>query len=101
MAAHDKHDREPVILGGARLPQGRFLGALSSLTAAELGQIAVQAAVERSGIDTANVDEVLIGTSSARGRGRRSPGRLASAQGCRITSVARRSTRCAAAASRR
>jgi acetyl-CoA C-acetyltransferase len=29
--------RQPVILGGARTPQGRFLGALASLSAVDLG----------------------------------------------------------------
>lgn len=68
-----KHAREAVILSGARLPQGRFLGALSSLTAAELGQIAVKAAVERSGIDAGNVDEVLIGNVVSAGTGQALP----------------------------
>jgi acetyl-CoA C-acetyltransferase len=34
MAKHSKHARDAVILGGARTPQGKFLGALASLTAA-------------------------------------------------------------------
>lgn len=73
MATNGKHAREAVILSGARLPQGRFLGALSSLTAAELGQIAVKAAVERSGIDAADVDEVLVGNVVGAGTGQALP----------------------------
>ena len=32
---HDKSLRDPVILGSARTPQGKFLGSLASLTAAK------------------------------------------------------------------
>ena len=46
----EKSLRDPVILSSARTPQGKFLGGLASLTAAELGQNVVKAAVERSGI---------------------------------------------------
>ncbi len=54
--------RIPVILkGGARTPIGRFLGGLSSFSAPELGAIAVRAAVERSGIDVRDVEEVIMG----------------------------------------
>ena len=69
----DKHAREAVILGSARTPQGKFLGGLSSLTAAQLGQVAVRAAVERSGIDSANVHEVIIGNVVSAGLGQALP----------------------------
>ncbi|MCC6896513.1 MAG: acetyl-CoA C-acyltransferase [Anaerolineae bacterium] len=65
--------RDPVILGSARTPQGKFLGGLASLTAAELGQIAVKAAVERSTIDTNNIDEVIIGNVVNAGVGQALP----------------------------
>ncbi len=65
--------REAVILGGARTPHGRFLGALSGLSAARLGQIAVRAAVERAGIDPAAVDEVIIGNVVSAGVGQALP----------------------------
>ncbi|MCA0453473.1 MAG: acetyl-CoA C-acyltransferase [Chloroflexi bacterium] len=70
---HDKSLRDPVILGSARTPQGKFLGGLASLTAAELGQIAVKAAVERSTIDTNNIDEVIIGNVVNAGVGQALP----------------------------
>ncbi len=66
---HDKNLRDPVILGSARTPQGKFLGGLALLTAAELGQIAVKAAVGRSGIDTAHIDELIIGNVVSAGVG--------------------------------
>ena len=58
---HNKHLRDSVILGSARTPLGKFLGGLAPLTAAELGQIAVKAALSRSGIDSNKIDEVIIG----------------------------------------
>jgi len=70
---HDKSLRDPVIRGSARTPQGKFLGGLASLTAAELGQIAVKAAVERSTIDTNNIDEVIIGNVVNAGVGQALP----------------------------
>lgn len=65
--------REVVILGSARTPQGKFLGALSSLSASELGQIAVRAAVERAGIDVNNVNEVILGNVVSAGVGQALP----------------------------
>ncbi len=73
MVTNDKHANEAVILGAARTPQGRFLGGLASLTAAELGRIPVRAAVERSGIDTGHIDEVIIGNVVGAGTGQALP----------------------------
>jgi acetyl-CoA C-acetyltransferase len=53
--------RVPVIVAAARTPIGKFLGALSSLTAPELGAVAIKAAVERAGISAADIDEVIMG----------------------------------------
>ena len=53
--------REVYIVGAARTPIGRFLGGLSSLSATDLGTVAVRAAVERSGIDPTTVEDVIIG----------------------------------------
>ncbi len=50
-----------VILGAARTPLGRFCGALSGVPATALGAEAIRAAIGRSGIDPARVDEVLMG----------------------------------------
>lgn len=51
-----------VILDGARTPFGKFGGALSSLSASELGGIAIKEALKRSSIQPEQVDEVIIGT---------------------------------------
>lgn len=64
-----ENGREPVILGAARTPTGRLLGALSSLTSTELGALAVKAAVERSGIDPDSVYEVIMGQVLGAGAG--------------------------------
>jgi acetyl-CoA C-acetyltransferase len=73
MKMADKHAREAMILGSARTPQGKFLGALSSLTAAELGKIAVKAALERSKINTQDIDEVILGNVVSAGVGQALP----------------------------
>jgi acetyl-CoA C-acetyltransferase len=50
-----------VIISGARTPMGGLQGCLSAATAPELGASAIAAAVERSGIDAADIDEVFMG----------------------------------------
>ncbi len=70
---NDKQLREAVILSAARTPQGKFLGALSSLTAAQLGQVAVKAAVDRSGINAGDLNEVILGNVVSAGVGQALP----------------------------
>src|SRR5215208_3899597 len=53
--------RIPVIVSAARTPIGKFLGGLSSVTAPELGAVAIRAALERAGIDGGEVEEVIMG----------------------------------------
>lgn len=53
--------REVVIVGAARTPIGAFQGALSKLTAPQLGAIAIKAALERSGVSPAQVNETIMG----------------------------------------
>ncbi|HYC97599.1 acetyl-CoA C-acetyltransferase [Brevundimonas sp.] len=50
-----------VIVSAARTPVGSFLGALSSLPASKLGEVAIRAALERAGVDATEVDEVILG----------------------------------------
>jgi acetyl-CoA C-acetyltransferase len=54
-------DRTAVIVGAARLPTGRFLGGLSSLTAPELGARAIAGVVERSSVAMEDIEEVIMG----------------------------------------
>ena len=53
--------REVVICEPVRTPIGRYGGALKSLTAAELGEIALRGLLERTGLDPAAVDDVVLG----------------------------------------
>lgn len=57
------------ILSGVRTPIGKFGGALAGLTAADLGVIAAQAAMERAGIEPAQVEEVIFGNARQAGGG--------------------------------
>ncbi|HYC75896.1 acetyl-CoA C-acetyltransferase [Brevundimonas sp.] len=52
---------EVVIVSAARTPVGSFLGALSSLPASKLGEVAIRAALERAGVGAGEVDEVILG----------------------------------------
>ena len=73
--------RTPVLLkGGARTPIGRFLGGLSGFSAPELGAIAIRAAVDRSDIDVADVEEVIMGNVVTAGAGQ-APARQAAIHG--------------------
>lgn len=50
-----------VIVSAARTPMGGFQGDLASLTAPQLGGVAIQAAVERAGLRPEQIEEVLMG----------------------------------------
>jgi acetyl-CoA C-acetyltransferase len=66
-----------VIASAARTPVGSFNGALSSLTAHGLGQVAIKAALERAGVAPGDVSEVIMGQILAAGAGQ-NPARQAS-----------------------
>jgi acetyl-CoA C-acetyltransferase len=61
--------REAVIVGGARTPIGRLLGSLSGLTGAQLGGIAIKAAMDRAGVSGDQVDYVIMGQVLQAGEG--------------------------------
>ena len=73
-------ERTPVIVGAARLPTGRFLGALSPLEAPDLGARAIRAAVERSGVDPDDLQDVVMGNVIQAGVGQ-APARQAAVRG--------------------
>jgi acetyl-CoA C-acetyltransferase len=58
-----------VILSGVRTPFGKFGGTLSSLTASQLGGIAVKEAIARAGVNPEDVQEVILGTVLQGGQG--------------------------------
>ena len=72
--------RTPVILEGVRTPIGRFLGGLSPLSGPELGAVAVGEVVARSGVDAAEIDEVIMGNVVSAGAGQ-APARQAAVNG--------------------
>ena len=66
-----------VIASAARTPVGSFNGALASFAAHELGAVAIRAALERAGVEGAEVDEVILGQVLQAGAGQ-GPARQAS-----------------------
>ncbi len=58
-----------VIVAGARTPIGRLLGGLKSLTAAELGGVAIKGALEKAGVSGDQVDYLIMGQVIQAGAG--------------------------------
>ncbi len=73
-----KPENQPVILSAVRTPVGRFQGALSRLSATDLGARVVRAATERAALpNLSEIDEVLMGNVVSAGLGQ-NPARQAS-----------------------
>ncbi|MFK0728527.1 acetyl-CoA C-acetyltransferase [Rothia sp. BD8] len=70
-----------VILHGARTPQGRIMGQLAPLSAVRLGAHAIRAALERAGVEPAQVDQVLMGQVIQAGAGQNPAKQAAMAAG--------------------
>ena len=66
-----------VIVSAARTPVGSFNGAFANLPAHELGKAAIQAALQRAGVEGARVSEVIMGQILSAGEGQ-NPARQAS-----------------------
>jgi len=75
-----------VIVGGTRLPIGRFGGSLRDLPVYDLGAMAIAEAVRRSGLGAEAIDEVFIAHNRQSGNGP-NPGRTAAVKGGIPTSV--------------
>jgi len=58
-----------VIVGAARTPMGAFQGDFSSISAVDLGAVAIRAAIERAGIAPDQINEVLMGNCLMAGLG--------------------------------
>ena len=65
----DRNGADVFIVGAARTPIGKFLGALSPVSATELGATAVRAAVERAAVDPERIDDVILGNVVSAGLG--------------------------------
>jgi acetyl-CoA C-acetyltransferase len=61
--------RDAVIVGGARTPIGRLLGSLSGFSGAQLGGLAIKAALERAGVPGDRVEYVIMGQVLQAGEG--------------------------------
>ena len=61
--------RDIVIVGAARTAVGSFNGAFATLTAHELGAVAISAALQRAKVSAAEVDEVILGQILTTGEG--------------------------------
>ncbi|MGZ4778462.1 MAG: thiolase family protein [Thermoanaerobaculia bacterium] len=53
--------KDIVILGGARTPIGSFLGTLSAISAPKLGSIAIKCAMQNSGVQPDQIQQVIMG----------------------------------------
>jgi acetyl-CoA C-acetyltransferase len=62
-------EQDVYLVAALRTPIGKFGGALASLTAAQLGTASARATIERSGIDPAEIDEVIFGNARQAGVG--------------------------------
>ena len=76
---------EAVIVGGARTAIGRLLGSLSDFSGADLGGIAIKAALERAGVSGDQVDYVIMGQVLQAGTGQITARQAAVAAGIPMT----------------
>ena len=61
---------DPIVIASvARTPMGGMLGVFSSLSANQLGSVAIKAAVERAGLKAGDIDEVIMGNVLMAGQG--------------------------------
>ena len=68
------------IISGVRTPIGSFLGAFATLSATDLGGVAVQNAIAQSNISSEKIDEVIMGNVIGAGVGQ-APARQAALKG--------------------
>jgi 3-oxoadipyl-CoA thiolase len=66
-----------VVLSAVRTPVGRYGGALAGVRPDDLAAVAVGAAVERAGIDAADIDDVYLGCANQAGEDNRDVARMA------------------------
>lgn len=71
--------KEAVIVSACRTPMGRFLGKMSGSTASELGAIVLRDVMKRAGLESRQVDEVIMGNVVSAGVGQ-APARQAALQ---------------------
>ena len=67
----------PVVLAAVRTPVGRYGGALSHIRPDDLAALAVSAAVERSGVNAEEIEDVYFGAANQAGEDNRNVARMA------------------------
>ena len=78
-----------VVISAARTPIGRYGGALAGVRPDDLAAVAIRAAVERSGVDQAEIEDVWLGCANQAGEDNRNVARMASLSlDCRTPSPA-------------
>src|SRR5437588_11943418 len=66
-----------VVLSAVRTPVGRYGGALSGVRPDDLAATAISAAVERAGVDAAQIEDVYFGSANQAGEDNRNVARMA------------------------
>ncbi len=69
---------EALLVGGVRTPVGRYGGALAGVRPDDLAALVVAELVERTGVDPARIDEVILGNANGAGEENRNVARMAS-----------------------
>ena len=77
MSAARDPSRTPVIVDGLRTPFGRYGGALKDVRPDDMVAHVIKALVERSGLDPALIDDVIVGAANQAGEDNRNVGRMA------------------------
>ena len=78
-------NQSSVIVAGARTPIGKLLGSLKDFSAADLGGLAIKAALERSGVAPETVEYVIMGQVLTAGAGQIPARQAAAAAGIPMT----------------
>ena len=69
--------RTPVVVDGLRTPFGRYAGALKDIRPDDLAAHAIRCLLDRTGVDPAQVDDVILGAANQAGEDNRNVGRMA------------------------
>ena len=75
------------ILSAMRTPMGAMMGSLSSLSASDLGGVAISSAISKSGLNASDIDEVLMGSVLTAGQGQAPARQAALAAGLPVSTT--------------
>ena len=67
-----------VVISAVRTPVGRYGGGLAGIRPDDLAAVAIRAAVDRAGIDPAEIEDVYLGCANQAGEDNRNVARMAS-----------------------